>query len=507
MLARGTRNTARHLAVVLAAAVVATVSGVAGAVPAWADAPSITGYTPANVVPGTVLHIAGTGLAATTDVAFTGGVDAAPSAVTDTDVTVTVPAGAQSGPVTLTPATGSTPPDLGVEVTTITRDAGVVVYPNTTHVRATLTAAGVGISGQVATLLVRAIGTTRWSPAANPQTTNASGAVAFLVKPMRTTEYTVRFAASTTAAAVRTGIATVALRPVLSVNIPVVAPILTAQKFTGTVRPGVAGTVKLLRLIGTSWKLAATTTSTSTGAFAFAISPWKTKGIYTYKVVRPADLQHLKTSTAPKSVRAVDRTLRYGMTGPDVSYLQQRLRALHYDVPAVTGGFNYDTLHAVIAFEKVQRITRDGVVSATVWSHLGRPTVPRLLHPLAGVGAIEVDLTRQVLFYAVNGAIVRILDVSTGGGYTYVGSDGRLATAVTPEGHFSIRYKINRWVTSKLGTLYRPAYFNTSGYAIHGEGEVPTYPASHGCVRITVPAMDRMYDKLTVGMSVWIYHT
>jgi len=491
----------------LSVAVASTATGIVGAAPAWADAPSVSGYTPANVVAGTVLHIAGTGLAGTTDVAFTGGVDAAPSAVTDTDVTVTVPAGAQSGPVTLTPATGATPPDLGVEVATISRDAAKVVYPHSTYVRAALTAAGVGISGQVATLLVRSKGTTRWSPAPNPRTTNASGAVAFPVKPVRTTEYVVRFAASSTAAGVKTAITSVALQPTLSVTFPVVAPILTAQRFTGAVHPGVAGTVKLWRLIGTTWRLAATTTANSAGGFAFAISPWTTKGIYTYKVVRPADIQHLKTSTAPKSIRAVDRTLRSGMTGPDVSYLQQRLRALHYDVPAVTGTYNYDTVHAVIAFEKVQRLTRDGVVSPTVWVHLGRPTVPRLLHPLAGVGAIEVDLTRQVLFYAVNGAIVRILDVSTGGGYTYVGSDGRLATAITPEGHFSVRYKINKWVTSKLGTLYRPAYFNSSGYAIHGEGEVPSFPASHGCVRITVPAMDRMYDKLTIGMSVWIYHT
>ena len=79
--------------------------------------------------------------------------------------------------------------------------------------------------------------------------------------------------------------------------------------------------------------------------------------------------------------------------------------------------------------------------------------------------------------------------------------------AFTPTGHFSIRYKIDRWVKSKLGVLYRPAYFNSSGYAIHGEPEVPSYPASHGCVRITVPAMDRFYTKLVVGMSVWIYRS
>jgi len=70
-----------------------------------------------------------------------------------------------------------------------------------------------------------------------------------------------------------------------------------------------------------------------------------------------------------------------------------------------------------------------------------------------------------------------------------------------------VKYKVNHWVTAKLGVLYRPAYFNYSGYAIHGEPLVPAYPASHGCVRITVPAMNRLYNKLYDGMSVWIYRS
>jgi hypothetical protein len=495
---------ARAAAVVLSAAVATAAVGVT---PAWADGPTVTGYTPANVLPGTVLHIAGTGLAGTTDVAFTGGAHTAPSAVSDTDVDVSVPAGAQSGPVALTPATSADPPNLGVEATTISRDAAAVTYPKATYVRAALTAAGHGIAGQTATLLNRAIGTTHWYANSGRQTTSSTGAVAFLVKPVRTTQYAVSFAASSAVAPVQTATVAVAFRPTLGVSFPVVASILTPLRFTGAVHPATTGTVKLQRLISNVWHTVAISTSSTSGAYAFSVHAWTTKGIYTYRVIRPADALHLAVSTSAHSIRAVDRTLRAGMTGADVTYLQQRLQRLHYDVPAVTGTFNYDTLHAVIAFEKVQRITRDGVVSPTVWAYLGRPHTPQLLHRLAGVGAIEIDLTRQVLYYAVNGVVVRILDVSTGGGYTYVGSDGRLSQAITPQGHFHIQYKINRWVTSKLGTLYRPAYFNNAGYAIHGEGAVPSYPASHGCVRITVPAMDRMYSKLTVGMSVWIYRT
>jgi len=138
---------------------------------------------------------------------------------------------------------------------------------------------------------------------------------------------------------------------------------------------------------------------------------------------------------------------------------------------------------------------------------LTTPRIPRLLHPIADRAGVEVDLTHQVVIYGVDGHVRRILDASTGGGYTYTSSDGSTHQAITPTGHFSVVYKRDGWVTAPLGTLYRPAYFNYDGYAIHGEGAVPSYPASHGCVRITVPAMDRFNSKLVVGLSVWIYRT
>ena len=40
---------------------------------------------------------------------------------------------------------------------------------------------------------------------------------------------------------------------------------------------------------------------------------------------------------------------------------------------------------------------------------------------------------------------------------------------------------------------------------MHCMTPVPAYPASHGCVRMTVPAMDRMWSSLRAGMPVAIY--
>jgi N-acetylmuramoyl-L-alanine amidase len=109
---------------------------------------------------------------------------------------------------------------------------------------------------------------------------------------------------------------------------------------------------------------------------------------------------------------------------------------------------------------------------------------------------------------------VHILDTSTAGGYLYTNSEGGTSRAITPTGHFSIQYKLTGTRVSKLGTLYYPSYFTNTGYAIHGEGNgndggnVPPYPNSHGCVRITDNAVLRYFSSpwLAVGSSVWIYH-
>lgn len=57
-----------------------------------------------------------------------------------------------------------------------------------------------------------------------------------------------------------------------------------------------------------------------------------------------------------------------------------------------------------------------------------------------------------------------------------------------------------------LGVLYRPKYF-VGGVAVHGYPNVPPYPASHGCVRVTNEAMDWLWAKaaLPIGGRVWVY--
>jgi lipoprotein-anchoring transpeptidase ErfK/SrfK len=42
-------------------------------------------------------------------------------------------------------------------------------------------------------------------------------------------------------------------------------------------------------------------------------------------------------------------------------------------------------------------------------------------------------------------------------------------------------------------------------FAIHGYYSVPTYPASHGCVRVPIWEADWLYDQSPVGERVYVY--
>lgn len=121
---------------------------------------------------------------------------------------------------------------------------------------------------------------------------------------------------------------------------------------------------------------------------------------------------------------------------------------------------------------------------------------------------LEVDLERQVMHLVKGGEVVATLHVSTGGGFVYhsptpgVG----LARAVTPLGEFRIERNIPGWRYVGGWGLYRPWYFD-GPYALHGSLHVPAYPASHGCVRVTLTDADWLSERLSVGFPVNVRET
>lgn len=64
------------------------------------------------------------------------------------------------------------------------------------------------------------------------------------------------------------------------------------------------------------------------------------------------------------------RTIRFGDSGSDVVYMQQRLTSKGYGVGAIDGKFGNKTLEAVKAFQAENNLTVDGIVGINTWNAL-----------------------------------------------------------------------------------------------------------------------------------------
>ncbi|HUZ53621.1 MAG TPA: L,D-transpeptidase family protein [Streptosporangiaceae bacterium] len=222
-------------------------------------------------------------------------------------------------------------------------------------------------------------------------------------------------------------------------------------------------------------------------------------------------------STAAGAAGApASQVLRFGMRGPAVKALQQRLQFLHYYAGKVDGQFGWDTLEGVWAFKEVQsgkiEPRNASIVGATMQRQLLHPTLPRVLHPNGGrYLRIEINKKIEVLVLYNHSKIQLITHVSTGGGYYYC-SGGSCSYAVTPDGRYKALSFLQGNVTVPLGAMYNPVFFIGRAYAIHGEpnGGVPLYPASHGCVRIPWDLASYFHKLIKIvsidgrGTPIWI---
>lgn len=119
-----------------------------------------------------------------------------------------------------------------------------------------------------------------------------------------------------------------------------------------------------------------------------------------------------------------------------------------------------------------------------------------------GTVTIEVSIARQKMTIRRGGDVWRVVNVSTGSGRRYC-EKGRCGVAHTPRGTYRIGRRVNGWRTGALGRMYNPLYF-TGGFAIHGSGSVPRYPASHGCVRVTIATARWLPSAVPNGTPVTI---
>jgi peptidoglycan hydrolase-like protein with peptidoglycan-binding domain len=196
--------------------------------------------------------------------------------------------------------------------------------------------------------------------------------------------------------------------------------------------------------------------------------------------------------------------LGVGSSGAAVMLLQQRLLDLGFWLPGVTGSYDSLTQQAVYAFQKWSNLPRTGELDVFTRTKLNTAARPVPRSPSGYV--IEIDKTRQVLIVASGGRASWIFNASSGSDHPYV-SEGVGYSAHTPEGFFNIQRQVDGFDKSPLGELYRPKYFTNTGIAVHGYTDVPPYPASHGCVRVSNAAIDFMWNNniLPIGTAVWVY--
>ena len=204
----------------------------------------------------------------------------------------------------------------------------------------------------------------------------------------------------------------------------------------------------------------------------------------------------------PKPTPTAGDTLHAGDQGPYVKEVQQRLGDLGYWNGTADGVFGGLTSQAVMALQKAAGLGRDGVFGPAT-----RRALQNGVRPQSRIGGngIEIDKARQLLLVVRGGRVTMILNTSTGSGQSYT-SEGSTRIANTPAGTFSTFRSVNHLDKGPLGDLWRPRYFN-GGIAVHGAGSVPGYPASHGCARVSNPAMDMIWanELMPIGSRVVVY--
>ena len=200
-------------------------------------------------------------------------------------------------------------------------------------------------------------------------------------------------------------------------------------------------------------------------------------------------------------------------SGSEAARVQSRLLELGFWVQSVDGEYGLTTRQAVMAFQKYMGFDNpNGKVddqSAAALTNMDLRPVAR-----ANSGTlVEVDKAKQLLFFVIDGRTEYILNVSTGNGEAYEEPDqnspGEIQRGVslTPSGlHEVNRERPEGWWDGDLGSIYRPKYF-VGGVAVHGSSSIPNYPASHGCVRVSVPAMDWVWesDLMPLDTPVWVH--
>jgi L,D-transpeptidase catalytic domain len=192
-----------------------------------------------------------------------------------------------------------------------------------------------------------------------------------------------------------------------------------------------------------------------------------------------------------RSERARVNVLTPSVSSPTIVRLLQRgLSKMGYAVSR-SGAYDDSTARAVMAWRKVNGQARVFTASQGLVRRVlqGRGAF-KPKHPRDG-RHVEADLSRQVLaLINRRGRVHRVYHISSGAPAT-----------PTVLGRFKV-YRKSPGTNAK--GMVHSSYF-IGGYAMHGYASVPTYNASHGCLRVPIPNAWSIYSWVRMGTVVRVY--
>ncbi len=263
----------------------------------------------------------------------------------------------------------------------------------------------------------------------------------------------------------------------------------------GAVRPFVAGQRVAVRFALDGRRMATRTVSVlpgpgATGRFRLGYRTSR-PGLVSVSAVHVASARQAAFAARPVDARVVAPDMAEGARGPSVWVLQSRLAALHYAVPR-SGVYDEATGRAVIAYRKLTGLQRLPSTDARMLRLLRDGAGRFHVRYRADRRHVEADLAAQVLAeIEPGGRVWRIYPISSG-----------KPSTPTVLGRFRV-YSKTPGVNSE--GMVDSNYF-IRGYAIHGYAEVPTYAASHGCLRVPIPDAPAIYAWVRVGTPVDVYY-
>jgi peptidoglycan hydrolase-like protein with peptidoglycan-binding domain len=214
-------------------------------------------------------------------------------------------------------------------------------------------------------------------------------------------------------------------------------------------------------------------------------------GLLQVRVAHAATAEQSAFSAGLDGVRYVHADLGLGAQGQSVRLLQSELNALHYAVP-LSGVFDEATGQALVAYRKMTGLSRVPYAGTQVFALLARHAGSFHVRYRGDGRHVEANLTRQVLAEIEPGGRVRKI---------YTTSSGKPSTP-TVLGRFQVYLKTPG---ENSEGMVDSNYF-IRGYAIHGYAEVPTYAASHGCLRVPIPDAPAIYAWVQTGTPVDVYY-